>query len=75
MYVVYKEGVYIQGIIGIFEDKVNAKDEAIKAMELERDDYHTMVVVEIPLNKRHFLKKEIYQVSRVDKIIYIKPMG
>ncbi|MCK5609252.1 hypothetical protein KAR91_45680 [Candidatus Pacearchaeota archaeon] len=81
MYIVYREGVYMQGIIGLFEDKENAKDAAIKAMGSEKDDYHRMMVIEMPLNDSCILddlngyrleEKGIYRVFRKDGVVHIE---
>lgn len=51
VFVVVKHGVYIQGIIGVFDSVEKAHYAANQAVINERDDYHTFHIVEFKLNK------------------------
>lgn len=44
MYFVTMEGVYIQGIYGIFETEQEARDYAVDLIRKEHDDYHSFCV-------------------------------
>ncbi len=69
MYVVVKEGVYIQDIAGLYDKLSDAKKSAIKAIKGERDDYHEMSVVSMPKNKHCKRDKEVYRLKRKGKEI------
>ena len=79
IYIIYREGVYMQGIVGVFDDFDEAEIQAVLAMDREKDDYHIMVVIKTYLNKRqvfedHYLFTEtrVMEVSRKNSIINAK---
>ena len=51
VYVVVRNGVYMQGIGGIFTSDTAAMAAADKLKALEPDDYHTFALVSIRLNE------------------------
>jgi hypothetical protein len=46
-----REGVYQQGIFGVFEDKHVAIDAGVEAINEERDDYHEFCVYYLKPNQ------------------------
>ena len=50
LFVVYRQGVYIQAIIGVFDDLENAIKCGVVNMENESDDYHDFCINNIYLN-------------------------
>ncbi len=69
IYIVCKEGIFIQDILGVFDDLDEAETCAVLAMDKEKDDYHEMVVIEMPLNKKHDNPETKIIVSRKNSII------
>lgn len=50
MLVVQREGVYGQGIVGIFSTEVKAMNGILEAIAKERDDYHAFSCYSIPVD-------------------------
>ena len=50
VYLVLKMGIYMQGIVGIYNTYEYAIDAAIKAKEMETDNYHSFVIYTQELN-------------------------
>jgi len=65
VYVVYREGVYMQGMVGVYDDFEASQTGAIEAIRKEGDDYHTMCVVKMTLNQGKIEK--VFEVSRTDQ--------
>ena len=51
MYIILREGVYINNVLGVFSYLKEVIKAAEKATALESDDYHYITVYEIPINK------------------------
>ena len=54
LYYVSKEGVYMQGIYGIFDNFDLAKAAMADAIEDERDNYHEFFIYERELNTQGY---------------------
>jgi len=50
VYLVLRMGVYIQGIVGIYDTYIYARDAAFKAKEMETDSYHSFIIHTQELN-------------------------
>ena len=63
IYILIKMGVYINDIIGIFDDSENTKEIALTMIKNEPDDYHTFYVYKRTLNNidDEILLYEIYR--------------
>lgn len=44
-YLVERNGVYSQGIYGVFDNLAEARDAATEAKAAEKDDYHTFCIL------------------------------
>lgn len=51
LYVVTREGVYTQGIVGVFATKEAAREAAKEAKAREGDKYHSFAVAEYELGE------------------------
>jgi hypothetical protein len=51
MYVVNRQGVYQQGILGVFDDIEKAKLCVLEGFSKERDDYHDFYIRKFELNE------------------------
>ena len=51
LYIVIKKGIYIQDIIGVFDDLEKAKTSALEKVSEEPDDHHSFHIAETELNK------------------------
>jgi len=58
VYVVYRRGVYMQGIVGVFTSRIAAARATMWATEEEPDEHHTFETTELRLD---------FRVSLVDK--------
>ncbi len=58
LYAVIREGVYTQGIVGIYDNLYFAKVDAQKAKEEERVRYRSFYIFEFTLNERNKLVNE-----------------
>ena len=65
-YIVYRQGVYMQGVVGVFDDYEVSKACAIEAIWAEKDDWHTMRVIRMPFNVNNAGKPEklLFEVTR-----------
>lgn len=59
VYVVTKQGVYLQGIVGIYTDEELAKEAALSAAADDCDSYHTYYVYSYNTNQS-YLEKNAY---------------
>ena len=59
-YVVEREGIYYQGIVGVFSTKEKAEKAAKKAEDNEPDDYHDFNILKCEIDKfyKDFLEFE-----------------
>ncbi len=64
MYLIYCQGVYGQGVYGIFSTFEKAKNAADKQAENDRDDYHEWQVHEFELDNFDDEGKEVYQTRK-----------
>ena len=53
LYIPYKRGIYMQQIVGVFDDLTAAKVASIHALEEENDDYHVVFIAKMKLNKSY----------------------
>ena len=51
VFVVAKEGVYMQAIMGVFRTRDEATQHAWIAAKREEDDYHTFEIYEVPMGR------------------------
>lgn len=51
LYLVYRQGVYMQGIVGVFSSMDLAEDARHAAKKRERDDYHSFEIEEFTLDE------------------------
>ena len=51
LFVVVRMGVYDRGIVGVYDNKIDAMNGFIEAKNFEKDDYHVFEVREYELNK------------------------
>ena len=78
IYVIIKEGVYMQGVFGVHSTKSKALNTAKKYITDEPDDYHTFTVMKIEIDKIHnrdFYHKEIYNIKRKGVEISVEANG
>ncbi len=77
MFIVYQGGVYIQHIIGAFDDFEKAEVAAIDAIKAEPDDYHTMIIIKTKLNKSmaSMWGEKILEIERKDHKWTKEPFG
>lgn len=68
MYVLERQGVYGQGVYGVFDTLGKAKKAAKLSAKNDKDDYHAWVVLKYRLNTitEGFEKKPVY-VTRKEK--------
>lgn len=52
VYFIWRSGVYMQGVFGIYDDLQVAIDKAEGLIEAENDDYHTFHVSECGINEK-----------------------
>lgn len=71
IFYIEKQGVYPQGVYGVFDNLDQAKTAAIYFAKSDRDSYHTWYVMEAELNTR--AKDGEYEVGdvvfQIDKAI------
>lgn len=51
VYIVYRVGIHIQGLVGVFSTASRALNAIKKAIAKERDKYHDFCLLETTLNK------------------------
>jgi len=51
VYMVYRQGVYMQGVVGIYSTLLKANDAIIKARGEEPDSYHSFDINIVELDK------------------------
>ena len=71
VYIVWMEGVYMQGIYGVYDNKEDALDAAKTFIAEEHDDYHGFNISETPLGTRIYDNNVIYKITRKDTLEYI----
>lgn len=59
VYLVIKEGVYLQGIYGVYDTLIQAKEAQIVAKCEECDDYHTFDIIQADINKFEYIEKNV----------------
>jgi len=79
MYILIKTGVYIQDIIGVFNDKQVILDVGIKCIKAEKDDYHRFKIFEIQPDVIYkdsfdsgYTNFIVAEISRTGKTVIIK---
>lgn len=65
MHIVVREGFYRHQIRGLWEDESKAIEEATRIISLERDDYHSYLVIFFPPNTDS-IEKVVAKVTRKD---------
>ena len=77
IFIVCRKGVYIQYIIGAFDDFKKAEDAAVDAIKAEEDDYHIMFIIKTKLNKSmaSMWGEKILEIERNDHKWTKKPIG
>lgn len=60
VYVVYRRGVYTQGIFGIYSLKTLAEDAIERAKKFERDKYHKFYIWETDVDKDVKISKSYF---------------
>jgi hypothetical protein len=60
IYIGYRLGVYMQGLVAVSGNAETALMLTKEAMRLEKDSYHTFVVVEVPFNSIFSEEETIY---------------
>lgn len=63
IYVVLKEGVYLQDAIGVFDDEKLALKALYKSKEEEPDDYHDFFIITGELNKSLDFGNETFRLA------------
>ena len=51
VFVLVKEGVYMQAIMGVYSTRALALVDGWAAKEREEDDYHTFEIYEVPMGR------------------------
>ncbi len=75
VYVVIKEGIYMQGIVGVFSAKNAAIEAANIAIISEKDDYHEFYIDKFMINQirnsgletdlnNYYFAEEVYRIKR-----------
>ena len=59
IYLIIKQGVYIQGIFGIYDNLALAKDAMKKAKILESDNYHYFHILGTNINKEEYIEDNL----------------
>lgn len=72
MYLIIKAGVYIQGILGAYDNLGESINVANKAINAEPDDYHRIHIYKIPTNEAINLSLDdkdylVYTFRRLDR--------
>ncbi len=52
MYLIVKQGVYFQGICGLYESEIVVLEKALALIAKESDDYHDFKIYEIDVNEK-----------------------
>ena len=70
VYVVIKQGIYMQGIYGIFDKPEKAKEALLIALKNEKDDYHEFYIDKRTMNNQGFEETMVFKAEREkEKII------
>lgn len=78
LYLVIKEGVYIQGIFGVYDTLDKAKEALKKAIKRESDNYHHFNIIHTKLNTETYIHNSIVFVSIINppkRVIINKESG
>ena len=55
IYIVTRNGIYMQGVVGVYTSKVAANFAIARAKAMENDDYHVFKVDEVSLDRDAFV--------------------
>ena len=58
LWIVYRKGVYMQGVVGVYDSKENAETAKVWAKGVEDDNYHEFIIEEYILNNCRNLREE-----------------
>ena len=69
IYIVFKEGVYLQDVIGVFDDVALACQAMFAASSKEPDNYHHFFISTGELNQRFDIDNEVFSKfeNRIEK--------
>lgn len=69
-YIIVRNGIYQQGIFGIFSELEKAIEAGKEVLKREKDDYHHLIVHEFEENKLYDFQdgKEICEITRIDEV-------
>jgi len=74
LYLVYKQGIYMQGVAQVCGSLDMAKIAVDKYLETEPDDYHEFIITEVIINK-DVLKVDSFLSEMPDPILYKRKGG